>query len=475
MKKKNGSHRLCVDYRLLNKKIIKDRYPLPLIKDQLDMLQGAKAFSTIDLTNGFFHVRVNESSIKYTAFITPDGQYEFLRMPFGLCNSPSVFQRYINAIFRNLMRDRVVLIYMDDLIVLSDNDESGLRNLKNVLNTASQAGLIINWSKCCFLKREVEFLGHTIGNGLVRPSERKTEAVRRFPEPRTVRQIQAFLGLTGYFRKFIPKYAVIARLLSDLLRANVKFRFGAVEKDALIRLKVLLSNRPVLSLYRVGADTELYTDASMHGYGAILLQRNSEDQLLHPIYYASGKRTPAEEKYSSYELEVLAIVKALKRFRVYLIGVPFKIVTDCRAFTLTMNKKDLCVRVARWALLLEEFHYVLEHRPGKSMLHVDALSRNPLPSCLTVDECEEGLTARLRRAQKEDDDAKKIFDMLKQGQPCDHIMRGGLLYRKIGDDIRLVVPKSMQAQIIRIAHERGHFAAGKTEALVKRDYWIPKL
>lgn len=202
-------------------------------------------------------------------------------------------------------------------------------------------------------------------------------AVKHFPEPRDVRQVQAFLGLSGYFRKFIPKYSLIARPLSNLLRANVKFHFGVAEKNAFKQLKTILNERLVLSLYRVGAEIELHTDASMYGYGAILLQKNSEDQLLHPIYYASGKTTPTEEKYTSYELEVLAIIKALKRFRVYLLGIEFKIVPDCRAFTLTMSKKDLCVRVARWVLLLEEFRYSIEHRPGKNMIHVDALSRSP--------------------------------------------------------------------------------------------------
>jgi len=157
---------------------------------------------------------------------------------------------------------------------------------------------------------------------------------------------------------------------SHLLRANTKFNFGTVEREAFARLKKSLSEEPVLKLYRLSPDTELHTDASMYGYGAIL--RDSEDQLLHLVYYASGKTTSEEERYASYELEVLAIIKALKRFRTYLLGIPFKIVTDCRAFTLTMNKKDLCVLVTRWALLLEEFQYVIEHRPGKSMTHVDA-------------------------------------------------------------------------------------------------------
>jgi len=341
-------HRLPFD----KQKIIKDRYPLPLEEDQLDMLQGARVFSTLDLTNGFFHVRMDESSRKYTAFVVPDGHYEFLRVPFGLCNSPAVFQRFVNAVFRDFMREKVVLAYMDDLIIPSDDIEGGIKKLERVLVTASEAGLIINWKKCCFLQASVEFLGHVISNDCIRPSDRKT-AVRRFPCPTSVKQVESFLGLSGYFRKFIPGYSAIARPLTNLLRANVKFHFGTVEKDAFKRFKIMLSDKPILNLYRVKAETELYADASALGYGAILLQRNNEDQRFHPVYYFSGKTTPAEAKYSSYELEVLAIVKALKKFRVYLLGIAFIIVTDCRAFTLTMSKKDLCVRVARWALLLE--------------------------------------------------------------------------------------------------------------------------
>lgn len=475
VKKKDNSYRLCVDYRLLNKRVVKDWYPLPLIEDQLDRLQNAKVFSVLDLKNGFFHVRMDEASIKYTSFVVPDGQFEFLRVPFGLCNSPAVFQRFINAVFRDLAKKKVVLTYLDDLIVLSNNEDDGLNNLKTVLDVASQAGLAINWRKCNFLQRRVEFLGHIVENGTIRPSELKTRSVMCFPEPRGVRQVQAFLGLSGYFRKFIPGYSIVARPLSNLLRAGERFQFGVAERGAFERLKTMLSERPVLSLYRVNAETELHTDASKYGYGAILLQRNSEDQLLHPVYYASGKTTLAEEKYTSYELEVLAIVRALKRFRVYLLGIPFKIVTDCQAFALTMAKKDLCVRVARWALLLEEFQYVVEHRPGKSMAHVDALSRNPLPSCLIVSECSDGLAMRLRKAQREDACLVKISEATERGEINDHIIRGGILYRETEDDIRMVIPKAMQTQIIRKVHEQGHFGVNKTETLVRADYWIPNL
>lgn len=167
----------------------------------------------------------------------------------------------------------------------------------------------------------------------------------------------------------------------------------------------MLSNGSVLKIYKVGAETELHTDACMYGFGAILMQRNDEDGALHPVYYASGKTSP-QEKYTRYELEVLAIIIALRKFRVYLLGMPFKIIIDCQAFSMTMQKRDLCVRVARWALLLEEYQYSIEHRPGKSIKHVDALSRNALPVCMYVNESEESVTARLLAAQQKDVDCR---------------------------------------------------------------------
>lgn len=451
---------------------MKDRYPLPLIDDQLDRLQSAKIFTTLDLENGFFHVEVDEDSRKYTAFITPDGQYEFLRMPFGLCNSPAVFQRFVNATFRDLINDGTVLTYMDDLIVPSENCEEALEKLERIFDRASESGLAINWSKCQFLKAKVEFLGHEIEAGSVRPSAAKTDAVTRFPEPKNVKQIQSFLGLSGYFRKFICNYSTIARPLTNLVRKDVTFCFKEKERNAFNELKAALVNKPILKIYRINATTELHTDASKYGYGAILLQYES-DNSLRPVYYASGRTTAAEEKYSSYELEVLAIIKALKKFRVYLIGIPFKIITDCKAFSLTMSKKDLCVRVARWALQLEEFDYVIEHRPGKAMAHVDALSRNPLPVCMSSER--ENIVSRIRKAQREDAHLREIIGLAEAEKATGFAMRAGVLFKLVDDEERMVVPRSMQSQIIRCVHDRGHLSALKTERLVEGEYWMQGL
>lgn len=192
----------------------------------------------------------------------------------------------------------------------------------------------------------------------------------RLPKLQSVKQLQTFLGLSGYLRNFIPHYSIIARPLTNLLKADVKFHFGDQELIAFNQLKSILSNKPVLQLYKPNVDTELHTDASMFGFGAVLMQRDSGDGKLHPVYHASDETTESESEYSSYALEILVVARALKKFRGYLLGIPFRIIIDCSAFTLTMNKKDLCICIARWALLLEEFNYTIEHRPDSSMRHV---------------------------------------------------------------------------------------------------------
>lgn len=215
--------------------------------------------------------------------------------------------------------------------------------------------------------------------------------------------------MTGYFRKFIDQYSIIAKPLSNLLRKDEKFKFESEEREAFARLKNALISNPVLKIYRPEDETEVHTDASLEGYGAVLLQNSSEDGLLHPVHFMSRKTTQAEKNYSSYELEVLAVVEAIKKFRVYLLGIPFKLITDCSAFEKTMQKKDIPTRVARWALLLSEFDYKIEHRPGDRMKHVDALSRHPVMTITLND-----VIPKIRRAQGNDDGIKAIIEIAKQ-------------------------------------------------------------
>ncbi|GFW19412.1 transposon Tf2-6 polyprotein [Trichonephila clavipes] len=230
-----------------------------------------------------------------------------------------------------------------------------------------------------------------------------------------------------------------------------------------------MSEGPVLHLYKYGRKTELHTDACKQGYGAILLQE-AENGKLHPVSYMSKKTNTAEEKYGSYELEVLAIINALKKFRVYLLGQHFKIVTDCSAFQKTMQKKELITRIARWALQLEEFDYEIENRAGSRTKHVDALSRYPVMMV-----CNDTLTSKLKKAQEEDDNIQTFKSLLEKQESEEFFERNGILYKYLNGRELIVTPKAMQAELIKLIHENGHFSVGKTEETVKQEFFIPNL
>lgn len=267
-------------------------------------------------------------------------------------------------------------------------------------------------------------------------------------------------------------YETIARPLTELIKKNARFSFGNKEIQAFNQLKEMLCNKSVLRIYSPTADTELHTDASSYGFGAVLMQRDSEDRFFHPVYFASTKTSATEAKLHSYELEVLAVVKVIKKFRVYLIGIPFKIVTDCQAFTLTLKKSDCCAKIARWALFLQDFTYIIEHRTGNLMRHVDTLSRNFWSATMMMIECQETIATKLKRSQLDDDETKKIWEQTQLGKTDDYCISNNLLYKMINNEALIVVPEPMQPSIIRHVHDRGHFAVDKTEKLIKTDYWF---
>ncbi|GFX71198.1 hypothetical protein TNCV_3409681 [Trichonephila clavipes] len=434
VKKKDGSSRMCIDYRKLNQRLVKDKFPLPIIEDVLDTLQEAKVYSTLDLRNGFFHVDVDEDCRKYTSFIVPDGQFEFNKVPFGLSTSPGVFQRYVSSIFRDLTRKGIVIGYLDDLVIPAKNEQEGLEKLKIIFEVAKKYGLEIKFKKCQFLKKKIEFLGHIVESGTIKPSPTKTLAVRKFPEPTTIKQVRSFLGLTGYFCKYIKDYSKIAKPLSDLTRKENLFVFGIQQKEAFEKLKKILSEGPILHLYKYGRKTELHTDACKQGYGAILLQE-AEDGKLHPVYYMSKKTNTAEENISE-----------------------------------DFAKKELITRIARWAFQLEEFDYEIEHRAGSRMKHVDALSRYPVMMV-----CNDTLTSKLKKAQEEDDNIQTFKSLLEKQESEEFFERNGILYKYLNGRELIVTPKAMQAELIKLIHENGHFSVGKTEEIVKQEFFIPNL
>lgn len=466
VKKKDGTTRVCVDYRMLNRKMVKDDFPLPVIEDLIDKLKDSTVFSVLDLKNGFFHLRVSEESIHYTSFVTHNGQYEFLRAPFGLSICPKYFMRFISIIFRELLLKGEVMIFIDDLLIPATDEEEAVHRLKKVLLIAEQYGLEINWKKAKLICQEIEYLGHLVRNGEVQPTPEKTDAVLRYPMPTTVRQVHSFIGLTSYFRKYIPYYASIAKPLTDLLRKDNIFSFGEEQIHAFNSLKQRLGESPVLKIYNSRLPSELHTDASSIAYSAILLQLHSDG--LHPVYYMSKRTSEGEAKYSSYELEALAVIEGVKKFRNYLFGIHFKIVTDCQAFEATLKKKDLSAKVARWVLFLDQFDYEVEHRSGTKMRHIDALSRNP---CMTI--VTGGLREQIKHAQQNDEGLKAICEILKSNTYQDYWLDNELLYK--GDQKLLVIPQSMDKAILKQIHSNGHFSVKKMKELIIKDYYIKDL
>ena len=282
--KKDDSARVCINYKPLNKVVIREKQPLLLIEDVVDQLVNVKVYSTIDLKNGFLRVPIDEESRKYTSFVKPKGQWEFCKVPFGVYNSQPVFQRYVHYIFRELIKLGIVLIYLDDIVVLANTLDEALEHLRRLLEIASAYGLQINWKKSKILQRQIEFLGYTIQENKIRPSKDKVQALINFPVLRNLRKVQSFLGLASYFRKFVKGFSKKASPLSDLLRKDVCFVFGEAQRNFFRKLKEALTMAPVLTIFDPRNETKVHTDASQDGFGAILMQKCSNDQKWHPIY-----------------------------------------------------------------------------------------------------------------------------------------------------------------------------------------------
>lgn len=484
VKKKNGEPRLCIDYRKLNAHTVKICQPLPRIDDQIDKLHGNNYFTSLDLRSGYYQIPIAETSKKYTSFVTPHGQYEFNRMPFGLANAPGVFQKLMNKILN--VGATAAVIFLDDILIPSQTVQKGLENLEQVFQLLRNEGLTLNFAKCTFLMAKVNYLGFEISKNKVQPGESKTKAIDEFPVPKTVRQIRQFIGLTGYFRRFVKDYAVIAKPLTNLTRQSVKWTWSDKEQKSFDTLKGELVKRPVLALYNPNAKTEVHTDASMYGLAGILFQEQSDGNL-HPVIYYSRQTTDDEQIYHSYELETLAVVESLKKFRVYLIGIEFIVVTDCNALKASSTKKDILPRIARWWLQLQEYNFTVQYRPGNRLKHVDALSRNPSitenatneETVFLVNEEDWLLTGQLT-----DTNLKQTFDVLSRppGTPDEkkthknYALRNGRIYRRTAKGLLFIIPRGMRHQVLKSAHDDlGHFGTEKTFRTLSEKYWFPRM
>lgn len=454
---------------------MRDNYPLPLIEDCLEHLEGKSWFTIMDLKSGFYQVKLDEDSTKYTSFVVPNGQYEFLRLPFGLKNGPAIFQRFIAGIFQDFLEKNEMVIYMDDIVIASKTLEEHIILLEKSLSRLATYGLKLKIQKCKFAYTKIEYLGYKVSRKGIEPSDAHVDSIKQYPMPKNVREMQAFLGLCSYFRKFVKGFSLISKPLYKLTKEGAKYIVTDECIEAFEILKKHLASSPILVIYNPRRETELHCDASASGFGSILMQKQ-DDGLFHPVSYFSKRTTDPETRYHSFELETLAIIYSLRRFRVYLEGICFKIVTDCNSLALTLAKRNINSRIARWALELENYNYSIVHRPGVKMGHVDALSRIDQNNNVVATIEAEDIDFQLCAAQARDKEIADLKVKLERGMVSGYDMVNGVVYKKVNDDIRFFVPKQMENEVIRNTHEKlGHLGVDKCYLKMKDHYWFPEM
>jgi hypothetical protein len=484
--KKDGSVRMCVDYRRLNLETIPEQWPLPRIADILDNMLGSLWFSTLDLKSGYYQVAMSPASVEKTAFVTPDGHYEFMRLPFGLKNAPSHFSKIM---FQALGDLQFVKIYLDDITIHSTTFDLHLDHVSIVLDRLRQANLKLNSEKCTWFAQEVALLGHIVNTSGIHMDPKKVHAIQTMLPPTNVKQVQQFLGICNYYRKFIANFAKISQPIAELVKKEIPFRWSSACDDAFLQLKSLLLEFPILRQPDHSKPFYIYTDASGYALGAILSQfdDNSNEYV---CQYASRLLKGAEIHYGITEKECLAVIWAIRQFRTYVHGVHFYVITDHNALVWLMSIRDPTGKLARWAIYLQSYDYEIKHRKGRVHSNVDTLSR----PVLAVSVANTSVNDILDITTTDPLEDEALLHFLKFGRhlagtserKCKHVStklphykyENDILWyrRKIDDTCYLEVPtRSTRYDKVLSEHLLGHFQASTVYNSLKNKYYWPKM
>ena len=376
--KKDNSIRLCVDYRKLNQLTVKQSFYFPDTGELFDKLGGCNFFSTLDMQKGYYQVKMDSSSIAKTAFSCSEGHFEFLRMPFGLCNAPCTFQGVVQSIL-NTENNKICLIYLDDIIVFAETLEQHNERLELVLSKLLKAGIKLSPKKCHFAQNQVKFLGHIITNKGIATDPEKTNVIRNWAKPALMRELTSFMGFASYYRKFIKNFSSIAEPLEKVVsrckeKRNHKVLWNAEMNESFEKLKIELSSSPVLSCPNKNDCFILDTDASQFSIGAVLSQKTQNGEKV--ISYASNRLSKAETKYCATRKELLAVVHYVRLFRHYLTGRKFILRTDHKSLTWLMSwRNPSSSQYYAWISELSQYNFEIQHRPGILHINADVLSR----------------------------------------------------------------------------------------------------
>ncbi len=469
-RKKDGTLRLCVDYRALNNLTVKHKYPIPRVDEMLDQLGSARVFSKIDLEGAYHHVKIAEKDIEKTAFKTRYGLFEYLVLPFGLCNGPATFVALMNEIFHDVL-DKFIVIYIDDILVFSENEEQHRMHLEVIMERLQKNQLHVQLKKCLFFQNSIEFLGYIVGDGTIKMDSAKVKAISGIESPSSVTDVRSFLGLIGFYRKFIPNFAVLAKPLTELLKGNREFQWNEVEEVSFQLLKKAISEKPVLHSPNFNEPFILTTDASAMAVGGVLSQLFPDGE--HPIAYESKKLTDVEGNYPTHELEMYAIVHCLKVFRCYLEGRTFVVRTDHASLKFVKRQKNLSRRMTRWLEYTQQFTFEIEYKDGRENVVADALSRlqinmlektdwpKLIPEYLETGRFEEAVDEDMKNEVKKYKNAFKVEN--------DVVYYIGDLDRKVP-----FIPSSMRMDTVYKLHAGlGHYGQKGTLDLVKSRAWWP--
>ena len=371
--KKDGTTRFCIDYRKLNDVTRKDAFPLPRTDECLDVLSGAKYFCTLDLASGFWQVGMVEKDKAKTAFCTKFGLYEFNVMPFGLCNAPATFERLTEYILSG-MQWHEALVYIDDVVVFGKTFAECLGRLREVFLRFREHKLTFKPKKCELFRKEVEFLGHVVSEEGIQCNPNKISSIQQWEAPTSVTEVRSFLGMAGYYRRFIEHFADLAKPLTSLTKMDQVFSWNKDCQNSFEIIKKALVNAPILAYPDMSKQFILDTDASGFAAGAVLsqIQDDGEER---PVAYYSKMFHDAEVNYCTTQRELLAVILSVKAFRHYLLGKPFLIRTDHSSLTWLKNFKEATGKIARWILKLEEYDYTMVFRRGVDHGNADAMSR----------------------------------------------------------------------------------------------------
>ena len=375
--KPGGGVRICQDYRGLNNVTIKNRYPLPLIRETLDALCDAKVYTKLDIIAAFNKLRIAEGHEWKTAFITRFGLFETLVMPFGLCNAPASFQNYINHTLHDLL-DKTCTAYLDDVLIYSANRKDHRKHVREVVQRLIEAGLQIDIHKCEFETTETKYLGLIVSPGGIKMDPEKVRTIRDWLPPPCLKDLQKFLGFANFYRRFIRDFAKIAKPLNELMKKDTPWHWGEAQQHAFEDLKGAFATAPVLAMFDYTKQTVLETDASDWASGGVLSQYDNEG-ILRPVAYFSSKHSAQECNYEIYDKELLAIIKAMEEWRPELQGVDnaFEVITDHKNLEYFTSTKALSQRQVRWSEFVSQFNFRIIYRPGSKAVRPDALSRKP--------------------------------------------------------------------------------------------------